>query len=197
MRDPLSRESSLRKINDNRPGNMAPPSVAVSFPVPPPLNPDAPSKDLQAMEKGSPQEPRPGVPHLLLVDDNRINLQLLIMFMKKHKFTYREASNGQEALDTYIRECGPQQDDSATSRRRFDFVLMDISMPIMDGFEATRRIRAFEEEHSLKKTTVIALTGLASAQAQQEAEGSGVDIYLPKPVKFQELRQLLGDHKSS
>lgn len=142
------------------------PPIAIS-PVSPKTT--APSKDL--------------VPHVLLVDDNRINLQLLVMFMKKHKFTYAEAQNGQEALDAYI--------DSHNTSNRFDFVLMDISMPVMDGMEATRRIREFEAENGLTKATVIALTGLASVAAQQEAESSGVDIYMPKPVKFQELRPLL------
>lgn len=123
------------------------------------------------------------VPHVLLVDDNRINLQLLVMFMKKHKFTFAEAQNGLEALHAYM--------DSHHAGNRFDFVLMDISMPVMDGMTSTRRIRDFEAENGLSKATVIALTGLASAAAQQEAESSGIDIYMPKPVKFQELRPLL------
>lgn len=64
-------------------------------------------------------------------------------------------------------------------------------MPIMNGMEATRRIREHEQENGLSRATVIALTGLASAAAQQEAESSGIDVYMPKPVKFQELRPLL------
>lgn len=61
----------------------------------------------------------------------------------------------------------------------------------MDGMESTRRIREYERENNLSKATIIALTGLASATAQQEAESSGIDVYMPKPVKFQELRPLL------
>lgn len=157
--------------------SQIPPSTAVAFP----------SEDRNAGNARTNLEKPPldsSVPHVLLVDDNRINLQLLIMFMKKHKFPYQEAMNGQEALDKYIEFSGP-------GKRRFDYVLMDISMPIMDGLEATRRIRDFEVENRQKRATVIALTGLASAQAQAEAESSGVDIYMPKPVKFQELRPLL------
>ena len=56
---------------------------------------------------------------------------------------------------------------------------------------AEGRIRAFEEEMKLPPATIIALTGLASAQAQQEAMSSGVNHYLAKPVKCQELRYLL------
>ncbi|KAL1304634.1 hypothetical protein AAFC00_003598 [Neodothiora populina] len=148
--------------------------------------------------KGGPQ-PMPTkpsiVPHVLLVDDNRINLQLLVMFMKKHKFTYAEASNGQEALDAYIASHDPEARERGG--RPFDFVLMDISMPVMNGMEATRRIREFEAEKELPRATVIALTGLASKSAQQEAESSGIDIYMPKPVKFQELRPLLNRKDSA
>lgn len=170
-----------------------PPSTAVAFPdTKPNLASEELGKftDLSADQMLAQQQQRAAadasransVPHVLLVDDNRINLQLLVMFMKKHKFTYAEAQNGQEALDAYIDSC---------SKKRFDFVLMDISMPVMDGMEATRRIREHEQENGLTKATIIALTGLASATAQQEAESSGIDIYMPKPVKFQELRPLL------
>ncbi|OCL14736.1 hypothetical protein AOQ84DRAFT_394277 [Glonium stellatum] len=131
--------------------------------------------------------------NVLVVDDNPINLQLLVMFMKKHKFSYAEARNGLEALEKYKASCTASNHYSLSStlRARFDYVLMDISMPVMDGLESTRLIRKFELEHQIKATTIIALTGLASAQAQHEALNSGVNHYLPKPVKFQELRYLL------
>lgn len=64
-------------------------------------------------------------------------------------------------------------------------------MPVMDGLEATRSIREFEQQRKLPPTMVIALTGLASAGAQQEAFASGVDIFLTKPVPFKELRRVL------
>ncbi|OLN87269.1 Hybrid signal transduction protein dokA [Colletotrichum chlorophyti] len=125
--------------------------------------------------------------HVLLVDDNQINLKLLVMFMKKCGFSYEQAENGQEALDKFVEASSP----SAPKRRRFDFVLMDISMPIMNGFEATKRIREFEREHRLQPTTVVALTGLASSDARRDAETSGFDVFLPKPVRFAELQKLL------
>jgi CheY-like chemotaxis protein len=70
---------------------------------------------------------------------------------------------------------------------------MDISMPVMDGLESTRQIRKFEQTQNLKAAKVIALTGLASQQAQDEASASGVDAYLAKPVKFKELRKVLDE----
>lgn len=156
-----------------------PPSTAVAFPDE--------SRNANSARTLNEDPPADAAPHLLLVDDNHINLQLLVMFMKKHKFPYQEAMNGQEALDKYIEHSSGDPD-----KPPFDYILMDISMPIMDGFEATRRIREFEAKQSLShKATIIALTGLASAEAQADAASSGVDIYMPKPVKFQKLRPLL------
>lgn len=65
-------------------------------------------------------------------------------------------------------------------------------MPVMDGCAATRQIRLFEMLQGMKPVTVIALTGLASAKAQQEAFSSGVDTFLTKPVRMNELKRVLG-----
>jgi CheY-like chemotaxis protein len=64
-------------------------------------------------------------------------------------------------------------------------------MPVMDGLTSTRNIRAHERANHIKPTNVIALTGLASASAQQEAFGSGVDTFMTKPVKLKELGKML------
>ena len=66
-------------------------------------------------------------------------------------------------------------------------------MPVMDGFEATREIRAFEQAHGSKPATIIALTGLGSAEAQHEAFVSGIDMFLTKPVRLKELTRLLDE----
>lgn len=184
-------------------------STALAPPTPPTLDPETPS--LQSEEPGdtsldllraddAPPEPQEKTPeitppqesesstyHILLVDDNKINRSLLVMFMKKNKFTYLEAENGQEAVDLFSASLKP-------GAHNFDYVLMDISMPVMDGMEATRQIRALEKQHrseTKSRTKVFALTGLASEKAREEAETAGVDLFLPKPVKFAELRSLL------
>jgi CheY-like chemotaxis protein len=72
-------------------------------------------------------------------------------------------------------------------------VLMDISMPVLNGFEATQQIRAFEQQHNIKPATIIALTGLGSADAQREAYSSGVNLFLTKPVRLKELTKVLED----
>lgn len=77
----------------------------------------------------------------------------------------------------------------------------DISMPVMDGFEAARQIRRLEKEyraglgeparHTLPPTIVAALTGLDSVDAQKEAFGSGIDTFLTKPVQRPDLYAIL------
>jgi signal transduction histidine kinase/CheY-like chemotaxis protein len=127
-------------------------------------------------------------PRVLLVDDNAINLKLLVVFAQRQSLHYFEATNGLEALNIYK--------DRALSTdpptKPFDFILMDLSMPIMGGLESTRLIRGFESEKELQRSTIVALTGLASAQDQQDASDAGVDEYLVKPVKFADIKRVFG-----
>ena len=125
----------------------------------------------------------PDLPFVLLVDDNPINLQLLVTFMKKISHQYVSAVNGLEALNFYK--------DHYQEGRYFNYVLMDISMPIMDGLTSTQEIRKFEREKGKMKTTIVALTGLAGQATQEEAFRTGFDHFFPKPVRFKELKKLL------
>ena len=68
---------------------------------------------------------------------------------------------------------------------------MDLNMPTLDGFEATQRIRQFERQQGLEPATIIALTGLANADARQQAYSSGIDLFLTKPVRLKELTRIL------
>jgi signal transduction histidine kinase/ActR/RegA family two-component response regulator len=116
----------------------------------------------------------------LLVDDNPINLKMLIMFMKKLKLEYATATDGKQAVEMYKK-----------SPRSFRCVFMDISMPVMNGFEATRAIRASEVEDAIPRCSIFALTGLASKDAQQEALLSGIDLFLTKPIQLAEIKNIL------
>jgi len=125
---------------------------------------------------------------ILVVDDNPINVQVLVTYLKKRKHHSKTAVNGLEAVEAYkaaALNCGPGGPD------RFRVVLMDINMPICDGFEATRRIREFEKTDGTPPATIIALTGLGDAGAREEAFASGVDLFLTKPVKLKELSKIL------
>ena len=59
----------------------------------------------------------------------------------------------------------------------FDVLLCDVNMPKMNGFEATRLIRSFEQQHNIRPAHIVALTGMGSATAQQEAFSAGVDLF--------------------
>jgi CheY-like chemotaxis protein len=124
------------------------------------------------------------VKKILLVDDDHINLRVLSVYMGKLGRAYETAMNGQEAIDAYVQ--GPE---------RFAGILMDISMPAMDGLEATRKIRAFEHQSRCEPVVILALTGLATDDARQEAERSGVDVFLTKPVKLGLLYMIFGFKK--
>ncbi|KAL7929003.1 putative histidine kinase/response regulator [Trichoderma chlorosporum] len=129
---------------------------------------------------GEPPRDPISTPEFLLVEDNSINLDILSIYMKKLGRPFHTATNGAEALTAY-----------KLNPKHCKYIFMDVSMPIMDGFEATRRIRAYERDNQIKPAIIFALTGLASESAQQEAFGSGVDLFLTKPVKLKELGMIL------
>ncbi|KAJ5712091.1 hypothetical protein N7488_006247 [Penicillium malachiteum] len=118
---------------------------------------------------------------ILLVDDNEINLKILVAYMSKSGYSYAAAKNGQEALDIFKQNAN-----------NIEIILMDVSMPVMDGIEATRRIREFEKTLSHKKRTmIIALTGVAQAETERAAIGSGMDTFLTKPARLDSLLPLI------
>lgn len=121
---------------------------------------------------------------VLVVDDNRINLNLMITFMKKRKLTdLMAAENGKLAVEAVEQ-----------AQHGFDIIFMDMSMPVMNGFEATRAIRSMEREDDGRgPAVIIALTGLSSSRDESEALASGVDMFLTKPVSFKEVSRLLDE----
>ena len=148
----------------------------------------SPSLNQETIRMSSPKENRDSHridPLIMVVDDNKINSSLLKTFLtRKRKFTQVDcAENGQEAIDLFTSSQGAHK-----------IVFMDISMPIVDGFEATRAIRDFEKnstEDGATGTMVIALTGLASSRDQAEAFEAGIDVYLTKPTSLRAVGDLL------
>lgn len=149
----------------------------------------------------SPQQPQqspqphidPNLPSVLAVDDNQINLQLMVTFVRKIKHPYESAADGFLALEAYKRSAiNPSTgkvDNSAP--RRFRYILMDINMPRMDGSTATKLIRKFEKDNNLDPPVrIFALTGLGDLE-QPWAKEAGFDRVLSKPIKFKELKDLL------
>jgi signal transduction histidine kinase/CheY-like chemotaxis protein len=143
-------------------------------------------------------------PVLLLVDDNRINLQLLVAFAKTNKYRHIAALDGKIALDAFetshrdsLQPSGSDVVDAAGAAAAVlgipTVILMDINMPVMDGYEAAQRIRAYENKHNMKPAKIFAVTALQSEAAQTEAFGSGFDMFLSKPIKLKSLAKLIQD----
>ncbi|KAI7471881.1 hypothetical protein KC357_g5914 [Hortaea werneckii] len=126
-------------------------------------------------------------PRILLVDDNAINLKLLRMFVQKCGIVkHKSASGGREAIDAF--ETAKQDDDD------FFLCFMDLSMPVVDGFQATAAIRQREADLGLPRhqsLVIIALTGLVSAKDRHAAAQAGVDDFLTKPADFKTIQKCL------
>jgi CheY-like chemotaxis protein len=110
-------------------------------------------------------------PNVLVVDDRKTNRDILVKMLQSAGFYTLEARNGSEALDM-LRRLGA------------DLVLMDVRMPVMDGMEATRRIRADEK---LSKLKVIAVTASVFRDTRDQIMAAGFDDMLGKPLRSEEL----------
>ncbi|MEM7051192.1 MAG: response regulator [Acidobacteriota bacterium] len=113
------------------------------------------------------------MPKILLVEDNEMNRDMLTRRLKRRGYEVAVAVDGQQALDE-VRALVP------------DLILMDMSLPVVDGWEATRRLKAAPETREIP---VIALTAHAMAEDREKALQAGCDEYDTKPV---ELKRLLG-----
>ncbi len=115
---------------------------------------------------------------VLVVDDNRMNLNLMKALIKRTKMQIEIASSGMECLEL-------------TRRKKFDIILMDHMMPGMDGVETLKALRA-EANNGNKNTTVVALTANAIAGSREMYLDYGFDDYLSKPIQADKLDELLG-----
>ncbi len=108
---------------------------------------------------------------ILVVEDQLDNRQILRDLLGNAGYELTEAENGEEAI-------------AAAARRRPDLILMDIQLPIMDGYEATRRIRSNPD---LKCVPIIAVTSYALAGDENKALAAGCDGYVSKPYSPRDL----------
>jgi len=118
---------------------------------------------------------------ILVVEDNAMNLDMLVRRLMRKGFEILVAGDGADAIETARAE-------------RPDLILMDMSLPVMDGWEATRRIKA---DDALKGIPVIALTAHAMTGDREKTLAAGCDDYEIKPLDFprllQKIKALVGD----
>ncbi len=131
-----------------------------------------------------PKEHRPssGIRGLavLVVDDNVGDAHLLEFWLQRLGCTVHCAKDGSEAI-------------SLNSQKVFDFILMDLDMPCVDGYEATRVIRGSEAELSGPRKAIIAISGSEDSQVISQCESNGMDGYFTKPVCPRELAFVLAE----
>ena len=124
--------------------------------------------------------------HLLLVEDNVLNQKLIFLSLTKYGFVIDVANNGAEAVQK-LRE------------KHYDLVLMDLMMPVMDGFEATVAIRTYEKEQNALPTPIIGLTANTFDADREKCLAVGMDEYMAKPFDlavFKAILEKLGISKS-
>ncbi|KAJ5056739.1 hypothetical protein J3E72DRAFT_221417 [Bipolaris maydis] len=128
-------------------------------------------------------------PKLLLVDDNPVNLKVLGMYARKcSKTAAKSVDGGQKAIDAF-KAAFFDEDKTA---QRFDLIFLDLSMPEVSGFDVARQIREIEAKwESQSRVYICALTGLSSDKDRNAAYASGVDQYLVKPARLDDLQWVL------
>ncbi|MFM6926885.1 MAG: ATP-binding protein [Bdellovibrio sp.] len=115
---------------------------------------------------------------ILIVDDTEDNRFLLLTYLKKYPFDVVQAENGKQAVD-------------AATKEAFDLILMDIQMPVMDGYVATKKIREWERHQGRKPIPIIAVSANAMAEDVQKSLDAGCTEHLTKPVKKTALLEMV------
>ena len=113
---------------------------------------------------------------ILLVEDNELNSEIAVEILKEYGFLVDTAENGAEAVEK-VKNSAPGD---------YDLVLMDVQMPVMNGYEATKQIRALDEP-ALAKITILAMTANAFDEDRKRALECGMNGFLSKPIVIEEL----------
>lgn len=117
--------------------------------------------------------------HVLLVEDNEINMEIAEFYLTDHGATVEEAWNGREAVEKY-----------AANPQKFDVILMDLMMPVMGGLEAAQQIRAMELPEA-KQVPIIPMTAQSSEESKEGCRAAGMNSHLTKPIEPDSLVQTI------
>ena len=116
----------------------------------------------------------------LVVEDNVVNQRVAVKLLEKLGFHVECAGDGAEAVEAVKKDPA-----------RYSVVLMDCQMPVMDGWEATRQIRAWEKRTRMPSTPIVAMTADVLDGTERSCVKAGMNAYLPKPVRYDKLREAL------
>lgn len=130
------------------------------------------------MVKSEPLVNSPIMFQLLLAEDNNVNQMVATTMLKKLGYQVDVVNNGREALD-------------ALKDKQYDLIFMDCQMPVLDGYAATREIRSLSADKLLDTTPVIALTAHAMLNNDRKCYDAGMDDFLSKPVRINEMKEIL------
>lgn len=117
---------------------------------------------------------------LLLAEDDELNAEIIIALLEQKKISVDYAKNGQEAIEMFLNH----------PDRYYDLILMDIKMPVKDGLEATKEIRRLNKKDA-KSIPIIAMTANTFQEDKKNAVNAGMNGFIPKPFKIEELYQML------
>jgi len=115
---------------------------------------------------------------ILLVEDNELNQRLMKISLTRYNYNVSIAVNGLEGVEMF-------------KKQKFDLILMDIMMPVMDGFEATREIRNIESQNKNGKIPIIAFTANTINNDREKCIQGGMDDILEKPFDINKFREIL------
>ena len=116
--------------------------------------------------------------NVLVAEDNIVNQKVAAGILRRQGWTVSVAGTGEQAVEAFLTE-------------RFDLILMDVQMPELDGLEASTRIRQIEQQRSLAKTPIIAVTAHASSTQHHECLEHGIDAIVTKPVDITALLEAI------
>jgi PAS domain S-box-containing protein len=157
------------------------PGKGTTFHVQLPLTIANPVVAASKAENGEPVALKAGN-RVLLVEDSSANILVAGTLLESFGCQYDIANNGREATEK-------------VKQLHYDLVLMDVQMSVMDGYEATRRIRQWERDNGLPRKRIIAMTANALAGDRENCLAAGMDDYIAKPFKAEDLRQKI--HESA
>ena len=133
-------------------------------------------ENIEIIEDESKIQVKNETPFVLVVDDNEINKRLLAKVLENEELEVIYASNGEEAV-------------RLRKEHNFDVIFMDIQMPVMDGVEASKAIRKYEDEEDISPVPIIALTANTGKDDRDTYLDAGMTDYMAKPIMIEDIRK--------